>query len=239
METDCESEAGCSGHMTWTCDCRLRRIGAAGAVAAAHGSPLRAGCSGTQKWCGLSIYNDSSLHRAPAPWLHPCPLCSELVKLPAGEATPIIKPLPSFPLRLGDAPISVEALPHKLLLLDVQQLSGIEGSGSSGAEEPESGGGGARGEGTRQQLYCSVHLEPAAGGAVSPVSSSSAGRGFGVQSLSAGSPGGWRAEGGHAAPVRTRALPPGAAGVVAWDERLCVALPMQPGALGVGAGAAA
>ncbi|KAL4447306.1 hypothetical protein ABPG77_007339, partial [Micractinium sp. CCAP 211/92] len=152
----------------------------------------------------------------------------ELVKLPAGEATPIIKPLPSFPLRLGDAPISVEALPHKLLLLDVQQLSGIEGSGSSGAEEPESGGGGARGEGTRQQLYCSVHLEPAAGGAVSPVSSSSAGRGFGVQSLSAGSPGGWRAEGGHAAPVRTRALPPGAAGVVAWDERLCVALPMQP-----------
>ncbi|KAL4443584.1 hypothetical protein ABPG75_011321 [Micractinium tetrahymenae] len=164
----------------------------------------------------------------------------ELVKLPAGEATPIIKPLPSFPLRLGDAPIGAEALPHTLVLLDVQQVAGIPGSSSEGDRAAAGQQGGSGDEGgisqTSRQLYCSVRLEPAGAGApgasgqASPASSGGAGRGMGGQLSPAGSLQGWDAEGGLAAPVRTRALPPSAAGIVPWEERLCVALPMRPAA---------
>lgn len=165
-----------------------------------------------------------------------CPR-SELVKLPAGEATPIIKPLPSFPLRLGEAPIGTDALPHTLLLLDVQQVAGIWGGGSSSdeaASDEGSGGADKRAGEARRQLYCAVRLEPGgagpASGPTSPASSGGTRLGRCSQLSSANSLRAWDAQDGRAAPVRTRALPPSAAGIVEWDERLCVALPMQPGA---------
>jgi hypothetical protein len=71
----------------------------------------------------------------------------ELVTLPAGSATPVVKPLPSFPLRQGDAVVSSAALPHELLLLDIQQVTCSAGSGNGGS--------------CGRQLYCSVRLEAA------------------------------------------------------------------------------
>jgi hypothetical protein len=79
-----------------------------------------------------------------------------LVTLPAGSATPVVKPLPSFPLRQGDAVVSSAALPHELLLLDIQQVTCSAGSGGG------NGGNGGNGGSCGRQLYCSVRLEAAA-----------------------------------------------------------------------------
>ena len=160
-----------------------------------------------------------------------CPCSSrrrELVKLPAGSSTPIVKPLPSFPMRKDDSVVSADALPHDLLLLDIQQATCAFAVAAGGAAAPAGAPAtDAPGTGSQQgrQLYCSVRLEAAAGpaarGAARPGSTSSRGS----LQLSA------------EAPVRTRALPLGGGGVVAWRERLILALPMRKGVLaGVGCG---
>jgi hypothetical protein len=173
-----------------------------------------------------------------------------LVKLPSGTATPVVKPLPSFPLREGDAVVSADALPHTLLLLDIQQaaltgwLAGLGASGStisgngSGAEGSAEEGGSAAHDTQASQLYCTVRLES------SKPATKAAGTAAGTAAGAAGAPGspgkpspassqrsmhGSSAKAGPAAPLRTRALGVGSGGVVTWQERLVLALPMRPG----------
>ena len=45
------------------------------------------------------------------------------MKLPADQQVPVVKPLPSYPTRQGEAPTSRDALPYNLLLIDVQQAA--------------------------------------------------------------------------------------------------------------------
>lgn len=164
---------------------------------------------------------------------HPLTHYRDLVKLPPGAVTPVVKPLPSFPLREGESVVGANALPHDLLLLDIQQaalLMGGSGSrkGDAGNGSSSSGSGGDSGSGGGGQLYCTVHLEssqPAA--AHSPASATSSQRGM-SHSFTLGS----SSRAGAAAPLRTRALSAGSGGVVAWEERLILALPMRSGRCG-------
>lgn len=161
------------------------------------------------------------------------PPCRDLVKLPADSATPVVKPLPSFPLRDGDCVVPADALPHTLLLLDVQHASLPDGSsdassGGDGSGDDGSGGAGSAGSNGGSQLYCCVRLEgaqPPAG--PSPPSAASSQRSMSMSLALSGSVGA-----GVAAPLRTRALPPGEGGMVTWQERLIVALPMRSGGAG-------
>ncbi|KAL4858517.1 Vacuolar protein sorting-associated protein 13C [Chlorella vulgaris] len=162
----------------------------------------------------------------------------DLVTLGPGSTTPVVKPLPSFPLRQDSAVVSADALPHNLLLLDIQQAmcafaaaaAGAAAAASSDAGAPseatgaasKSGSSGNGGTEQGRQIYCTVHLGDAgstAGASASPASRSdtrggSSSKGF---RLSAD------------APVRTRALALGDGGLVAWQERLILALPMRLG----------
>lgn len=186
-------------------------------------------------------------HRKPLKLLHPyfsfhtphsTPLTyRDLVTLGPGSTTPVVKPLPSFPLRQDSAVVSADALPHNLLLLDIQQATcafaaaaGAAAAASTDAGAPseamgaasKSGSSGNGGTEQGRQIYCTVHLGDAgstAGASASPASRSdtrggSSSKGF---RLSAD------------APVRTRALALGDGGVVAWQERLILALPMRLG----------
>lgn len=119
-------------------------------------------------------------------------------------------------MRDGDCVVPADALPHTLLLLDVQQATLPGGSASAS-------GGGASVSSSGSQLYCCVRLEgaqPLAGR--SPPSAASSQRSM-SHALSVS------ARAGVAAPLRTRALVPGEGGVVAWQERLIVSLPMRSG----------
>ena len=157
---------------------------------------------------------------------------SDLVKLQPGSATPVVKPLPSFPLREGDALVSADALPHTLLLLDIQQAS-LGGSSSSSSSGSGASSGTEGGDSQASQLYCTVRLESGAASAgSSPTSAGKPSPAASQRSMQ-----GWPGRGGPAAPLRTRALPAGAGGVVAWQERLVLALPMRSGGSGWCAGA--
>jgi len=179
-------------------------------------------------------------------------MCRNLVKLPPGSATPVVKPLPSFPLREGDAVVSADALPHTLLLLDIQQaaltgaLAGLGDSGASGGSSGGSGGGNSddrNGESGSQahdsqasQLYCTVRLESSKP-AGKPPSSAAGSVGAAGQPSPASSQRSMQsalAKRGPSAPLRTRALAVGSGGLVAWQERLVLALPMRPGGLAGG-----
>ena len=150
------------------------------------------------------------------------------MKLPLGSATPIVKPLPSFPLRQGEVALTVDALPHNLLLIDIQQAmrSASSSDDTPSGQGERAPGGAAEGSGEqRGQLYCRVRLEAGGGtprGGPSSPGGSSTGRLSSAPSFK-----GWSSEGGT--PARTRALPLAAGGVVAWHERLILPLPMLPG----------
>lgn len=186
----------------------------------------------------VSPYHSASLPPSSQP-------CSNLVKLPSGSATPLVKPLPSFPLREGDAVVSANALPHTLLLLDIQQaaLSGLLAGHDTSSSSTDAGGdegSSAAHDSQASQLYCTVRLESGKAAGKPPPSAGTAGV--------PGSPGrpspastqrgmqGSSAHGSPAAPLRTRALALGSGGVVTWQERLVLALPMRPGQLADGLG---
>lgn len=196
----------------------------------------------------------------PTPAVKPLPSCetrllrwrfpplmprSNLVKLPPGAATPVVKPLPSFPLREGDAVVSADALPHTLLLLDIQQaalaglLAGI-GGGSGDSSSGSSGASGGSGEGGSEvpdsqasQLYCTVRLESSKSATKPPSAAAASSSGSPGKPSPASSQRSVQGS-GPAAPLRTRALAVGGGGVVTWRERLVLALPMRPGGLSLG-----
>ena len=134
----------------------------------------------------------------------------EMVVLPAGKATRVLRPLPSFSPREW-APPPPETLPFDLLLLDVWGLDGEEREASGAGEKRETSGAGekrssadssASSQASGRQLFAFVTCEDVGEDETLDVG---AGARTCAVAPSAGDAGAWRVE---------------------WNERLVLALPL-------------
>jgi hypothetical protein len=126
-----------------------------------------------------------------------------LAKLPAGEASPVLRPLPQFPRRRDSALLPRESLPHDLLLIDID-------TAAISAKNKGSGSGSDKLQGL--DVYCLARLE-----------------GLGVDGSSppdAGLIGGPRTR--ALAFTQTTAGEATSSSSVHWSERLVLLLPSRP-----------
>lgn len=141
------------------------------------------------------------LQQFPIFFFSPCSICRGLANLPAGEASPVLRPLPQFPRRQDSALLPRESLPHDLLLVDIETASiSAENEGNGSRADKLQG----------LDVYCLARLE-----------------GLGVDGSSppdAGLVGGPRTR----ALAFTRTTSEEATFSVHWSERLVTLLPSRP-----------
>jgi hypothetical protein len=127
-----------------------------------------------------------------------------LAKLPAGEASPVLRPLPQFPRRRDSGLLPREALPHDLLLVDIDTASISDADG--GKKLPLQG----------LDVYCVARLAGLGVDGSSPPNFGLVG-GPRTRPLAFSSPATTEAEKEDAATIS-----------VQWSERLVLLLPSRP-----------